>query len=58
MGIALVALLLGLLQPLHAQKFAGLALTPPMGWNSWNHFGCEGINEEVIRETHGDGLVV
>lgn len=18
----------------------GLARTPPMGWNSWNHFGC------------------
>lgn len=18
----------------------GLGLTPPMGWNSWNHFGC------------------
>jgi len=19
----------------------GLGLTPPMGWNSWNHFGCK-----------------
>lgn len=19
----------------------GVALTPPMGWNSWNHFGCD-----------------
>jgi alpha-galactosidase len=18
----------------------GLGITPPMGWNSWNHFGC------------------
>ena len=18
----------------------GLGRTPPMGWNSWNHFGC------------------
>jgi alpha-galactosidase len=26
----------------------GLALTPPMGWNSWNKFGCE-INEELVR---------
>jgi len=34
---------------LHAQKFDGLALTPPMGWNSWNHFGCE-INEQIIKE--------
>ena len=29
---------------------AGLALTPPMGWNSWNHFGCK-IDEKVIRDT-------
>ena len=26
----------------------GLALTPPMGWNSWNNFGCN-INEGLIR---------
>lgn len=26
-----------------------LAQTPPMGWNSWNHFGCD-INEEIIKE--------
>ncbi|MBN1116577.1 MAG: glycoside hydrolase family 27 protein [Bacteroidales bacterium] len=31
-----------------AQKFEGLALTPPMGWNSWNHFACE-INEDIIK---------
>jgi len=30
-------------------KFEGLALTPPMGWNSWNHFGCD-VDEEVVRE--------
>ena len=28
----------------------GLALTPPMGWNSWNRFGCEDISEDVIKE--------
>lgn len=27
-----------------------LARTPPMGWNSWNHFGCN-VNESIIRET-------
>jgi alpha-galactosidase len=27
-----------------------LAPTPPMGWNSWNKFGCD-IDEELIRET-------
>lgn len=28
----------------------GLGRTPPMGWNSWNKFGCN-INETVIRNT-------
>ncbi|KAF1897547.1 hypothetical protein Lal_00036989 [Lupinus albus] len=33
----------------------GLGATPPMGWNSWNHFSCE-IDEKMIRET-ADALV-
>ncbi|XP_009397580.2 alpha-galactosidase-like [Musa acuminata AAA Group] len=33
----------------------GLGTTPPMGWNSWNHFHCD-INEQLIRET-ADALV-
>ena len=33
----------------------GLALTPPMGWNSWNKFGCN-INEEIVRRT-ADAIV-
>jgi alpha-galactosidase len=32
----------------YGQKFEKLALTPPMGWNSWNTFSCN-INEELIR---------
>jgi alpha-galactosidase len=28
----------------------GEGVTPPMGWNSWNHFGCK-INETLIRKT-------
>jgi alpha-galactosidase len=32
-----------------AQKTQNLAMTPPMGWNSWNKFGCD-INEKVIKE--------
>jgi alpha-galactosidase len=28
----------------------GLAMTPPMGWNSWNKFGCN-VNEALIRRT-------
>src|SRR5215475_14394276 len=26
----------------------GLALTPPMGWNSWNKFGCD-VSDELVR---------
>ncbi|KAG6399106.1 hypothetical protein SASPL_140580 [Salvia splendens] len=33
----------------------GLAATPPMGWNSWNHFNCF-IDEKMIRQT-ADALV-
>ncbi|KAJ7942593.1 Alpha-galactosidase [Quillaja saponaria] len=33
----------------------GIGTTPPMGWNSWNHFNCL-IDEKVIRET-ADALV-
>ena len=28
----------------------GLGLTPQMGWNSWNKFGCD-IDENLIRNT-------
>ena len=28
----------------------GVGRTPPMGWNSWNRFGCN-INETLIRQT-------
>ncbi|MES3153947.1 glycoside hydrolase family 27 protein [Sphingomonas faeni] len=27
----------------------GLAMTPPMGWNSWNRYGCK-ITEQTIRD--------
>lgn len=40
---------------LTAQKFEGLAKTPPMGWNSWNKFACD-VNEALIRET-ADAMV-
>lgn len=29
----------------------GLAIVPPMGWNSWNHFGKGGFDETTIYET-------
>ena len=33
---------------LFAQKFDGLAETPPMGWNSWNTFATD-INEDLVK---------
>lgn len=33
----------------------GLGARSPMGWNSWNHFGCN-INESLVLEI-GDFLV-
>jgi alpha-galactosidase len=33
-----------------AQKFEGLALTPPMGFNTWNTFSSH-IDEALIKET-------
>ena len=33
----------------------GLAKTPPMGWNSWNKFGCN-VSEDLIRQA-ADALV-
>jgi len=33
--------------PAHALE-NGLALTPPMGWNSWNRFACN-VNEDLVK---------
>ena len=33
----------------YAQKFDGLALTPPMGWNTYNTFAGN-FNEKIIRD--------
>lgn len=35
---------------------AALSPTPPMGWNTWNYFVCENINEVNIR-AQADALV-
>ena len=34
---------------LFAQKFEGLAPTPPMGWNSWNTFQTN-ISEQLVKD--------
>jgi len=37
----------------------GQALTPPMGWNDWNAYGCN-VSEQLVEQTalamHNDGL--
>jgi len=38
-----------------AQKFQNLAMTPPMGWNSWNKFACN-VSEKLLKET-ADAMV-
>jgi len=34
----------------HSVPANGLAPTPPMGWNSWNHFGGN-VDDKIVRET-------
>nr|ADE77708.1 unknown [Picea sitchensis] len=43
-------------RPIHRHLSSnGLGKTPQMGWNSWNHFGCN-IDENIIRGT-ADAMV-
>lgn len=53
--IATVLFALALSLSVYAQKFENLALTPPMGWNTWNKFACD-IDEKLIREA-ADAMV-
>ncbi len=32
-----------------AARAQELAATPPMGWNSWNHYGCK-VSDAIVRE--------
>ncbi|HET7537155.1 MAG TPA: glycoside hydrolase family 27 protein, partial [Candidatus Didemnitutus sp.] len=45
-----LCLMLALAGGAYAQKFEGLALTPPMGWNTWNTFAAD-IHEDLIKQT-------
>ena len=44
-------MVLTMISSVHAQESQSekLALTPPMGWNSWNKFGCN-VSEKLIME--------
>ena len=54
MSHALLAIaLLFAASPAHAR--VDLAPTPPMGWSSWNRFGCD-VDEGIVRDT-ADALV-
>lgn len=33
-----------------ASSYNGLALTPPMGWDNWNAFGCD-VSEDLLLQT-------
>ena len=57
-GIALLVVFLAVLVAAQSPApvaWADLAKTPPMGWNSWNKFGCD-VSEQLIRET-ADAMV-
>jgi alpha-galactosidase len=45
----LAAVVAVLMAPSLSAQDKGLASTPPMGWNSWNKFGCN-VSEEMIRQ--------
>lgn len=54
--MAALALVSTLTSAPHAQALDnGVGRTPPMGWNTWNTFGCN-INETLIRQT-ADSMV-
>jgi alpha-galactosidase len=54
--LSLAALAVALTPATQAQALEnGVGRTPPMGWNTWNTFGCN-INEALIKQT-ADALV-
>src|SRR5947207_2478990 len=55
LSLALLPALLGGTVASRSALDNGLALTPPMGWNSWNHFGCN-VSDSLIRQT-ADAIV-
>ena len=47
---ALLLTLLCISEPAWGKTFEQLAKTPPMGWNSWNRFGCQIDEATVMRQ--------
>lgn len=49
--ISILLILTSQSQTVKRTSLNDLALTPPMGWNGWNHFRCdEAVNEQLIKE--------
>lgn len=48
-GLKKAVTALGVLMATVAAQGFGLGETPPMGWNSWNVFGCD-VNETAISQ--------
>jgi alpha-galactosidase len=48
-ALAGLALTLAALVPAANAQDTNVAATPPMGWNSWNHFACK-VSDAVVRE--------
>ncbi len=53
--VALSVLILLLACGITCAQEAMLARTPPMGWNSWNHFACQ-VSDTIVR-AQADALV-
>ena len=55
-NLFLLLLLSVSLTSVKSQSFEQLAPTPPMGWNSWNNFGCN-VSAKLIMEM-ADAMVI
>ena len=49
--VALLCLFVASTSTVSAQSYNGLALTPPMGFSSWNGYGCPWLTETLIKDT-------
>ncbi len=55
MALCVVVVSCVIFVPLLSAQQARFAATPPMGWNSWNHYGCN-VSDALIRE-QADAMV-
>src|SRR5713101_4501708 len=53
--IASVVIVFGVLAVVPCRAQQTIALTPPLGWDSWNHFQC-GVSDTLVRK-QADAMV-